>query len=91
MRREKIAGSIANIQSMSAHGGQPFNTAWPAPQGRARHIDPQRRRSAAQIPHSVSNGLIIGWMSAQARTASRRPIRRDGWLRGCQGKPFESI
>src|SRR4029077_14172205 len=27
MRREKIAGSIVNIQSMSAHGGQPFNIA----------------------------------------------------------------
>ena len=35
-RREKIAGSIVNIQSMSAHGGQPFNTAI-APQGDARH------------------------------------------------------
>src|ERR1700728_1423667 len=28
MRREKIAGSIANIQSMSAYRGQPFNIAY---------------------------------------------------------------
>ena len=28
MRREKIEGSIVNIQSMSAHGGQPFIAAY---------------------------------------------------------------
>ena len=48
MRREKIAGSIVNIQSMSAHGGQPFIAAYCASKGDA---DPQRRPFAAQIPH----------------------------------------
>ena len=33
MRREKIAGSIVNIQSMSAHGGQPFIAAYCASKG----------------------------------------------------------
>src|SRR3974390_2343310 len=33
MRREKIAGSIVNIQSMSAHGGQPHIAAYCASKG----------------------------------------------------------
>ena len=33
MRREKIAGAIVNIQSMSGHGGQPFIAAYCASKG----------------------------------------------------------
>src|SRR5271165_5075354 len=33
MRKTKIAGSIVNIQSMSAHGGQPFIAAYCASKG----------------------------------------------------------
>ena len=56
MRREKIAGSIVNIQSMSAHGGQPFITAYCASKG-----------ALATLTRNVAHSLIN---SASASTAS---------------------
>jgi NAD(P)-dependent dehydrogenase (short-subunit alcohol dehydrogenase family) len=51
MRREKIAGSIVNIQSMSTPWRPAFHHRLLRLQRRARHIDPQRRAFVAQVPH----------------------------------------
>ena len=71
MRRDKIAGSIVNIQSMSAHGGQPFNTAYCASKGALATLTRNVAHSLLKFRIRV-NGLNIGWMSTQARTTSRR-------------------
>lgn len=43
MKREGHGGSIVNILSMSAHGGQPFITAYCASKGGAGNLDQKRR------------------------------------------------
>ena len=62
MRREKIAGSIVNIQSMSAHGGQPFITAYCASKGALATLTRNVAHSLLKFRIRV-NGLNIGWMS----------------------------
>src|SRR6202020_2406880 len=62
MRREKIAGSIVNIQSMSAHGGQPFITAYCSSKGALATLTRNVAHSLLKFRIRV-NGLNIGWMS----------------------------
>ena len=60
MRREKTAGSIVNIITMSSHGGQPFITAYSASKGALATL-------TKNVAHSVRsdrirvNGVNIGW------------------------------
>lgn len=61
MLREKIAGSIVNILSMSGHGGQsflaPYSASKTALAGLTRNI------AFSLLPHRIRvNGLNIGWM-----------------------------
>jgi NAD(P)-dependent dehydrogenase (short-subunit alcohol dehydrogenase family) len=51
MRKHGIQGSIVNIQSMSAHGGQPFLSGLLRLKGRAGDADEERRLRAAIRPH----------------------------------------
>lgn len=61
MIREKIRGSIINIQSMSAHGGQPFLSAYSATKGALATLT--RNLGNALVRHRIRvNGLNIGWM-----------------------------
>ncbi len=61
MAREKIAGSIINIQSMSAHGGQPFLSAYSSSKGALATLT--RNLAHALVRHRIRvNGLKIGWM-----------------------------
>jgi NAD(P)-dependent dehydrogenase (short-subunit alcohol dehydrogenase family) len=90
MRREKIAGSIVNIQSMSAHGGQPFNTAYCASKGALATLTRNVAHSLLKFRIRV-NGLNIGWMSTPGEDHIQKTYHgaEDGWLdEVVRAKPF---
>ena len=81
MRREKIAGSIINIQSMSAHGGQPFLTAYSMTKGALATMT--RNVANALLAHRIRViGLNIGWMDTPGEDRVMRAYHdaEDGWL-----------
>ena len=90
MKREKIAGSIVNIQSMSAHGGQPFITAYCASKGALAALTKNVAHSL--LKHRIRvNGLNIGWMSTPGEDRIMRTYHgaKDGWLEeAVKAKPF---
>ncbi len=68
MRRERIAGTIVNILSMSAHGGQPFLSAYSTSKGALLTLT--RNTAYALMPdHIRVNGLAIGWMDTPGEHA----------------------
>ena len=81
MRREKIAGSIVNIQSMSAHGGQPFITAYCASKGALATLTRNVAHSLVKFRIRV-NGLNVGWMSTPGEDRIMKTYHgaKDGWL-----------
>jgi NAD(P)-dependent dehydrogenase (short-subunit alcohol dehydrogenase family) len=90
MRREKIAGSIVNIQSMSAHGGQPFNIAYCASKGALATLTRNVANSLLKFRIRV-NGLNIGWMSTPGEDHIQKTYHgaKDGWLDDAvKAKPF---
>ena len=90
MRREKIAGSIVNIQSMSAHGGQPFNIAYCASKGALATLTRNVAHSLVKFRIRV-NGLNIGWMSTPGEDHIQKTYHgaKDGWLEeAVKAKPF---
>jgi NAD(P)-dependent dehydrogenase (short-subunit alcohol dehydrogenase family) len=61
MRRDKVAGAIVNIQSISAHGGQSFITAYCASKGALATLT--KNVAFSLMPDRIRvNGLNIGWM-----------------------------
>ena len=92
MRREKIAGSIVNIQSMSAHGGQPFITAYCASKGALAILTRNVAHSLLKFRIRV-NGLNIGWMSTPGEDHIMKTYHgaKDGWLEeAVKTKPVRS-
>jgi NAD(P)-dependent dehydrogenase (short-subunit alcohol dehydrogenase family) len=90
MRREKIAGSIVNIQSMSAHGGQPFITAYCASKGALATLTRNVAHSLLKFRIRV-NGLNIGWMSTVGEDNIQKKYHdaKDGWLEDAvKSRPF---
>jgi NAD(P)-dependent dehydrogenase (short-subunit alcohol dehydrogenase family) len=90
MRREKIAGSIVNIQSMSAHGGQPFITAYCASKGALATLTRNVAHSLLKFRIRI-NGLNIGWMSTPGEDNIQKKYHdaQDGWLdEAVKAKPF---
>ena len=90
MRRQKIAGSIVNIQSMSAHGGQPFITAYCASKGALATLTKNVAHSLLKFRIRV-NGLNIGWMSTPGEDRIMKTYHdaKDGWLEAAvKTKPF---
>jgi NAD(P)-dependent dehydrogenase (short-subunit alcohol dehydrogenase family) len=81
MRRDKIAGSIVNIQSMSAHGGQPFITAYCTSKGALATLTKNVAHSLLKFRIRV-NGLNIGWMSTPGEDRIMKTYHdaQDGWL-----------
>jgi hypothetical protein len=90
MRREKIAGAIVNIQSMSAHGGQSFITAYCASKGALATLT--KNVAYSLMPdHIRVNGLNIGWMDSPGETRIQRQYHHapDDWLAAAEAKqPF---
>src|ERR1700722_12205183 len=90
MRREKITGSIVNIQSMSAHGGQPFNIAYCASKGALATLTRNVANSLLKF-HIRINGLNIGWMSTPGEDRIMKTYHgaKDGWLKDAvKTRPF---
>jgi NAD(P)-dependent dehydrogenase (short-subunit alcohol dehydrogenase family) len=81
MQREKVEGSIVNIQSMSAHGGQPFLTPYCVSKGALATLT---RNAAFSLmrSHIRVNGLNLGWMNTPGEDAIMRREHgaQDGWL-----------
>ena len=90
MRRDRIAGAIVNIQSMSAHGGQAFIAAYSASKGALATLT--RNTAHAMINHRIRvNGLNIGWMATPGEDAIMRKHHGapDGWLEtAARSRPF---
>jgi NAD(P)-dependent dehydrogenase (short-subunit alcohol dehydrogenase family) len=90
MRREKIQGSIVNIQSMSAHGGQPFITAYCASKGALATLTRNVAHSLVKFRIRV-NGLNIGWMATPGEDRIMKTYHgaKDGWLEeAVKSRPF---
>ncbi len=90
MRREKIAGSIVNIQSMSAHGGQPFITAYCSSKGALATLTRNVAHSLIKFRIRV-NGLNIGWMATPGEDRIMKTYHgaQDGWLEAAgKSRPF---
>jgi len=81
MRREKTAGAIVNIQSMSAHGGQPFITAYCASKGALATLTKNVAHSLVKFRIRV-NGLNIGHMATPGEDRIMKTYHgaADGWL-----------
>jgi NAD(P)-dependent dehydrogenase (short-subunit alcohol dehydrogenase family) len=90
MRREKIAGSIVNIQSMSGHGGQPFISAYCSSKGALATLT--RNVAHALIKFRIRvNGLNIGWMATPGEDRIMKTYHgaKDGWLdEAVKSRPF---
>jgi NAD(P)-dependent dehydrogenase (short-subunit alcohol dehydrogenase family) len=90
MKREKIAGSIVNIQSMSGHGGQPFITAYCASKGALATLTRNVANSLLRYRIRV-NGLNIGWMATPGEDRIMKTYHgaKDGWLdEAVKTRPF---
>jgi NAD(P)-dependent dehydrogenase (short-subunit alcohol dehydrogenase family) len=90
MKREKIRGSVVNIQSMSAHGGQPFITAYCASKGALATLTRNVAHSLLKYRIRV-NGLNIGWMASPGEDRIMKTYHgaKDGWLEeAVKSRPF---
>jgi NAD(P)-dependent dehydrogenase (short-subunit alcohol dehydrogenase family) len=92
MKREGQGGSIVNIGSMSAHGGQPFITAYCASKG-ALAILTKNAAHSLRYDHIRVNCLNIGWMLTPNEEAVQKAMGQpDNWLELAEAeKPFKRI
>ena len=90
MRREKTHGAIVNIQSMSAHGGQPFIAAYCSSKGALATLT--RNVAHALVRYRIRvNGLNIGWMATPGEDRIMKTYHgaKDGWLEDAmKTRPF---
>ena len=90
MRREKIAGTVVNIQSMSAHGGQPFLTPYSVSKGALATLT--KNAAFALMPWRIRvNGLNLGWMNTPGEDRIMKLYHgaQDGWLeKAAAEQPF---
>lgn len=81
MRREKIAGSIVNVLSMSAHAGQPFLVAYSVSKGALATLT-KNQAHALKADRIRVNGLNIGWMATPGEhTIQKLEGQPDDWLK----------
>lgn len=87
MRREGTRGSVVNILSMSAHGGQSFITAYCASKGALATLT--KNVAFGVMRHGIRvNGLCIGWMDTPGEDRIMRLYHgaRDGWKEEAEAK-----
>ncbi len=90
MRRDKIEGSIVNIQSMSAHGGQAFIAAYCASKAALAALTKNTANALLNYRIRV-NGLNIGWMATPGEDRIMKTYHgaQDGWLEAAvKTRPF---
>ena len=90
MRREKIEGTVVNIQSMSGQGGQTFITAYSASKAALAALT--KNAAFSLMPdHIRINGLNIGWMDTPGEHDIQMRYHTDDkdWLKKAEAKqPF---
>jgi NAD(P)-dependent dehydrogenase (short-subunit alcohol dehydrogenase family) len=90
MRREGTEGRMVNILSMSAHGGQPFITAYCGSKGALATLT--KNVAFSLMPWRIRvNGLNIGWMSTPGEDRIMRTYHGadDDWLENAaKEQPF---
>jgi NAD(P)-dependent dehydrogenase (short-subunit alcohol dehydrogenase family) len=90
MRRERIQGTIVNIMSMSAHGGQPFLTPYSVSKGALATLT--KNAAFSLMPWRIRvNGLNLGWMATPGEDSIMRRYHgaQDGWLaKAAAEQPF---
>lgn len=90
MRRDRVAGSVVNIGSMSAHGGQSFITAYCASKGALATLT--KNVAFSLMPDRIRvNQLNIGWMDSpgEASIQSRYHDAPSDWLAKAEARqPF---
>ncbi|MCB1882694.1 MAG: SDR family oxidoreductase [Geminicoccaceae bacterium] len=90
MRREGVAGTIVNVLSMSAHGGQPFISAYSG--SKAALMGLTRNVAYSLMPDRIRcNALNIGWMRTEGEDATQRRFHGagDDWLEKAEAnQPF---
>jgi len=93
MIRDRIAGSIVNIGSVSGHGGQDFLTAYSTSKGALMTLTKNAAHSLAEHRIRV-NCLNIGWMATPNEHVVQtvEHDRDDDWLDAAdQAQPFGRI
>jgi len=90
MRRDATAGTVVNVISMSAHGGQPFLAAYSASKAALAALT--RNAAYALMPDRIRvNGLNLGWADTPGEDSIQRREHgaRDGWLAAAEAaQPF---
>ena len=87
MRREGIRGSVVNILSMSAHGGQSFISAYCGSKGALATLT--KNIAFSVMRHGIRvNGLCIGWMDTPGEDSIMRRYHgaQDGWKEEAEAK-----
>ena len=87
MQREGVKGSVVNILSMSAHGGQPFITAYCSSKGALATLT--KNVAFGVMRHGIRvNGLCIGWMDTPGEDRIMRQYHgaQDGWKETAEAK-----
>ena len=87
MVREDIRGSIVNVISMSAHGGQSFLTAYCAAKGALVTMTKNVAFSAMRYGCRI-NGICNGWTYTPGEEETMRRFHgvRDGWREEAEAK-----
>lgn len=81
MQQKKMPGSIVNIITMSAHGGQPFITPYCASKGAllalTKNVAHSQRFNRIRV-----NAIMPGWMDTAGETAIQKKCHNapDNWL-----------
>ncbi|MCQ8241432.1 SDR family oxidoreductase [Rhizosaccharibacter radicis] len=90
MRRDSIRGSIVNVGSMSAMGGQGFISAYCASKGALATLT--RNTAHALLRNRIRvNALNIGWMASDGEDQVQREFHGadENWLRrAAEAQPF---
>ncbi len=93
MQREKIAGSIVNIITQSAHGGQPFLTPYSSSKGAL--VTLTKNVAHSQRSHQIRvNAIMPGWMDTPAEHAIQKSFHHapDNWLELAEaGQPMGKL
>lgn len=93
MQRESISGTIVNVLSMSAHGGQPFLSIYSTSKGALATLTKNTAYSVLNDQIRV-NGLNIGWMDTPGEAKIQRDFHdaADDWLAKAESaQPFKRL
>ena len=93
MRREKIAGTMVNILSMAAHGGQSFISAYSSSKGALATLT--RNTAYSLLGDQIRvNGLNLGWMDTPGENQIQKEYHGadDSWLAQAEStQPFKRL